>query len=269
MRALRGYNCGYKATFVFLHQFKGRSRPRQSLRRTAERSSRREPSALRRNAVASHDDLRVEATRSDDKVDRRIIKFNVRLRTLASAGASCGTSTFSRSGSHSTICKQPWMPGCLKSRFTVWRATERRNRPTAAVRLTLPPRSLATPDLPARSRTPLIVGQPLHAWSRTAATRSTIIPRTVSSARSRSAARTWLFVGSETAGKRADAIMSLIATAKANGAEPYARLADVLTRLPTTKDRNIDWLLPLPLRRRLPPGTSSPRTLTIGLTGHH
>lgn len=81
--------------------------------------------------------------------------------------------------------------------------------------------------------------------------------------------KNWLSAGSETAGKRAAAIMSLIATARTNRTEPYARLADVLTRLPTAKDRDIDSLLPLPSRRRLPPGTSSPRTLTIGLTGHH
>lgn len=52
-----------------------------------------------------------------------------------------------------------------------------------------------------------------------------------------------LFAGSETAGKRAAAIMSLIATAKTNGTEPYARLADVLTRheqSPDTYDRP-DW----------------------------
>lgn len=58
--------------------------------------------------------------------------------------------------------------------------------------------------------------------------------------------KNWLFAGSESAGKRAAAIMSLIATAKANGVEPHAWLTDVLTRLPTTLDRDIDTLLPLP-----------------------
>lgn len=53
-----------------------------------------------------------------------------------------------------------------------------------------------------------------------------------------------LFAGSETAGKRAAAIMSLLATAKANGIEPHARLTDALTRLPMTKDRDIESLLP-------------------------
>lgn len=57
--------------------------------------------------------------------------------------------------------------------------------------------------------------------------------------------KNWLFAGSESAGKRAAAIMSLLATAKANGLEPHAWLTDVLTRLPTTRDRDIDTLLPL------------------------
>jgi transposase len=56
--------------------------------------------------------------------------------------------------------------------------------------------------------------------------------------------KNWLFAGSETAGQRAAAIMSLLATAKANGIEPHAWLTDVLTRLPTTKDRDIESLLP-------------------------
>lgn len=58
--------------------------------------------------------------------------------------------------------------------------------------------------------------------------------------------KNWLFAGSETAGQRAAAIMSLFATAKTNGIEPHTWLTDVLTRLPTTKDRDIDSLLPLP-----------------------
>ena len=56
--------------------------------------------------------------------------------------------------------------------------------------------------------------------------------------------KNWLFAGSETAGRRAAAIMSLLATAKANGHEPHAWLTDVLTRLPTTLNRNIGELLP-------------------------
>jgi transposase len=56
--------------------------------------------------------------------------------------------------------------------------------------------------------------------------------------------KNWLFAGSETAGRRAAAIMSLLATAKANGHDPHAWLSDVLTRLPTTRDCNIQTLLP-------------------------
>jgi transposase len=56
--------------------------------------------------------------------------------------------------------------------------------------------------------------------------------------------KNWLFAGSETAGKRIAAIMSLLATAKANGHCPHAWLTDVLARLPTTLDKDIGELLP-------------------------
>jgi transposase len=56
--------------------------------------------------------------------------------------------------------------------------------------------------------------------------------------------KNWLFAGSARAGERAAAIMSLIATAKANGRDPHAWLTDVLTRLPTTLDHDIGDLLP-------------------------
>ncbi|MGH8031371.1 MAG: IS66 family transposase [Luteimonas sp.] len=56
--------------------------------------------------------------------------------------------------------------------------------------------------------------------------------------------KNWLFAGSEPAGRRAAAIMSLLATAKANSHDPHAWLTDVLTRLPTTRDRDIGDLLP-------------------------
>lgn len=56
--------------------------------------------------------------------------------------------------------------------------------------------------------------------------------------------KNWLFAGSLSAGQRAAHIMSLIATVKANGKDPHAYLKDVLTRLPTTLDRNIATLLP-------------------------
>ena len=56
--------------------------------------------------------------------------------------------------------------------------------------------------------------------------------------------KNWLFVGSELAGQRAAAIMSLVATAKANGVDPFAYFKDTLTRLPTHKNKDIDELLP-------------------------
>ncbi|UXI68210.1 IS66 family transposase [Tahibacter amnicola] len=56
--------------------------------------------------------------------------------------------------------------------------------------------------------------------------------------------KNWMFAGSKMAGERAAAIMSLIATAKQNGHEPFAYLKDVLTRLPTHPNSRIAELLP-------------------------
>ena len=56
--------------------------------------------------------------------------------------------------------------------------------------------------------------------------------------------KNWLFTGSELAGQRAAAIMSLIATAKNNGHDPHAYLKDVLARLPTHPNSRIAELLP-------------------------
>ena len=55
--------------------------------------------------------------------------------------------------------------------------------------------------------------------------------------------KNWLFAGTLLAGQRAAAIMSLIQTAKLNGHDPYAYLRDVLTRLPTQRERDIADLL--------------------------
>lgn len=57
--------------------------------------------------------------------------------------------------------------------------------------------------------------------------------------------KNWLFAGSERAGKRAAAIQSLLATAKANDIEPLAWLKDTLEKLPTCPNSRIDELLPL------------------------
>ena len=56
--------------------------------------------------------------------------------------------------------------------------------------------------------------------------------------------KNWLFVGSEKAGQRATAVMSLIQSVKLNGHDPHAYLKDVLTRLPTHKAKDIAELLP-------------------------
>jgi transposase len=54
----------------------------------------------------------------------------------------------------------------------------------------------------------------------------------------------WMFAGSLRAGQRAAAVISLIQSAKLNGHDPYAYIKDVLTRLPTQKNSQIDQLLP-------------------------
>jgi transposase len=64
--------------------------------------------------------------------------------------------------------------------------------------------------------------------------------------------KNWLFAGSLRAGRRAAAVMSLINSAKLNGLDPWAYLADVLERLPTTKMAAIGELLP---HRWTPPAT--------------
>lgn len=56
--------------------------------------------------------------------------------------------------------------------------------------------------------------------------------------------KNWLFAGSLESGQRAASIMSLIQSARLNGLDPYAYLADVLSRLPTHPDSQIDELLP-------------------------
>ena len=56
--------------------------------------------------------------------------------------------------------------------------------------------------------------------------------------------KNWLFAGSLESGQRAANVMSLIQSARLNGLDPYAYLVDVLRRLPTHKDSQIDELLP-------------------------
>ena len=56
--------------------------------------------------------------------------------------------------------------------------------------------------------------------------------------------KNWLFVGSEAAGQRQAVILSLLATAKANGLDPAKWLLDTLEKLPTTKNKDLHTLLP-------------------------
>jgi transposase len=56
--------------------------------------------------------------------------------------------------------------------------------------------------------------------------------------------RNWTFAGSDEGGRRAATIYTLIATAKLNGIDPQAWLADVLARLPDHPAKRIHELLP-------------------------
>lgn len=56
--------------------------------------------------------------------------------------------------------------------------------------------------------------------------------------------KNWLFLGSPKGGQVAATVFSLIQTCKELGLNPEAYLKDVLTRLPTTKQKDIDTLLP-------------------------
>ena len=65
----------------------------------------------------------------------------------------------------------------------------------------------------------------------------------VNCGRSPSDAKNWTF-GSDEGGRRAAAIYTLIATAKLNGMDPQAWLADLLARLPEHPSKRIHQLLP-------------------------
>jgi transposase len=56
--------------------------------------------------------------------------------------------------------------------------------------------------------------------------------------------RSWLFAGSDRGGERAAAMYTLIATAKLNGIDPQAWLADVLRRIADHPASRLDQLLP-------------------------
>jgi len=56
--------------------------------------------------------------------------------------------------------------------------------------------------------------------------------------------KNWLFAGSERGGHAAGIFYTLIESAKANGHNPRVYLEDVLRRLPTTLDKDLDTLMP-------------------------
>ena len=56
--------------------------------------------------------------------------------------------------------------------------------------------------------------------------------------------KSWLFCGSDRGGRRAAAMYSLIVTAKMNGVDPQAWLADVLSRIAGHPAHRLDELLP-------------------------
>jgi transposase len=56
--------------------------------------------------------------------------------------------------------------------------------------------------------------------------------------------KAWLFAGSDRGGERAAVMFTLIQTAKLNGVDPRAWLADVLARIADQNSRRLDQLLP-------------------------
>jgi len=62
--------------------------------------------------------------------------------------------------------------------------------------------------------------------------------------------RAWLFAGSDRGGERAAAIYTLIATAKLNGVDPQAWLADVLRRIADHPASQLYQLLPWHWKQR-------------------
>ena len=56
--------------------------------------------------------------------------------------------------------------------------------------------------------------------------------------------KSWLFAGSDRGGERAAVMYTLIQTARLNGVDPQAWLADVLARINEHSIRRLDQLLP-------------------------
>ena len=70
------------------------------------------------------------------------------------------------------------------------------------------------------------------------------MPPSEGCAGSLSGRKSWLFCGSDRGGQRAAAMYSLIVTAKMNGVDPQAWLADVLSRIAAHPAHRLDELLP-------------------------
>jgi transposase len=70
--------------------------------------------------------------------------------------------------------------------------------------------------------------------------------------------RNWTFAGSDRGGERAAAVYTLIETAKLNGVDPQAWLADVLARLPDHPAKRITDLLPWNWRPTKEASTAAP-----------
>jgi transposase len=56
--------------------------------------------------------------------------------------------------------------------------------------------------------------------------------------------KNWLFIGHPEAGKRSAIIYTILATCKAHGIEPWEYLHDVLSRMPSMKNSEVDQLTP-------------------------
>lgn len=56
--------------------------------------------------------------------------------------------------------------------------------------------------------------------------------------------KNWLFAGSDEGGRTGATLMSLVASCKRHGVDPFAYLRDVLTRLPATPVNELDQFLP-------------------------
>src|SRR5262249_49178080 len=97
---------------------------------------------------------------------------------------------------------------------------------------------------PRRWTTCSSAGPPLHASSATGRFASPTMPLSENCAASRSVASIWLFAGSDRGGERAAVMYTLIQTARLNGVDPQAWLADVLARINDHNIHRLDQLLP-------------------------